>query len=622
MKTNTEELPRILVVDDQTDNLQVVGTTLRNTKKYRINFAQSGEEALQLIESIPPQLILLDIMMPGMGGYEVCKRLKQDERYRDIPIIFLSANVTTEDMVDGFQVGGADYITKPFDSSLLLARVNTQLKIYLAHQREERIKQNMERIFASMNEGLLVFSADGTVETVNPVLEKLTGMDRDELLHQPYQNLFKEEEGSKLGPLFTERDLLQKNGRFIPVQVSGTALHATENALEDKTVMVIHDMRDYINAENANRANRARDEFLASMSHELRTPLTSIIGNSELLSDCENDSEKQKIIRSIESAGRFQLALVNDILDMSKIDSGKFSIDKTPYDLTALIDEITHIFAVRAQDAGLDLQVTVKQKPQFQLIGDSRRVGQILINLLGNAIKFTEKGGIQLTIWNTGQQLNFSVADTGIGINTEVLDRLFGRFEQADASISRRFGGTGLGLYISESLAHLMGGAIHVTSTVGQGSTFQLTLPYKVSNLPVASSSAMNATNSNSPRELKGTVLIAEDTPELQLLERRILQSMGDLEVLVASNGAEAIQLTEENTIDLILMDMQMPVMDGIEATQKLKTGGYKPPIIALTANVMQKHRDAFFSAGCDDFLSKPINREELRVILNQYLLN
>jgi PAS domain S-box-containing protein len=393
---------------------------------------------------------------------------------------------------------------------------------------------------------------------------------------------------------------------------------------EKKAYMVRGTVQDITRHKEAEaeieRVSRAKDEFLASMSHELRTPLTNIIGNCEFLSEQEQDPEKQKLIHSIEISGRSQLALVNDILDISKIESGKFTIDDAPYSLPALLNDIRHIFSLRIQDAGLSFVVEQRSEFPHQLSGDAQRIGQILINLISNAIKFTDQGTVTLRCWSDSQQLHFSVSENGIGMSPSVQVRLFQPFEQADHSISRRFGGTGLGLYVSHNLAQLMGGSIAVESAEGVGSTFTLQLPFRPTEIPTTDSAERRPGEQALSRpQISGNVLIAEDTPELQLLERRILESMGAT-VTTAQNGRIAVELASQQQFDLILMDMQMPEMDGIEATRLLRAAGNPVPVIALTANVMQKHRDAFNAAGCDGFLEKPINKQALAQLVQTTL--
>jgi len=367
------------------------------------------------------------------------------------------------------------------------------------------------------------------------------------------------------------------------------------------------------------KANQVKDEFLASMSHELRTPLTSIIGNSEFIAEKVDDQEIKELISSVEVAGRGQLALVNDILDMSKIESGKFTIDEHPYNLSALLQDVEHVLATRAHDAQLELVFEQTSREEHLLLGDGQRIRQILINLIGNAIKFTDTGTVSLTTHTDGNHLFFTVKDSGIGMSPEILDRLFQRFEQADGSTSRRFGGSGLGLFISLNLAEMMGGTIDVSSQEEVGSIFELILPYRPSELWEKREKKRSYNSSVLDQKLSGYVLVAEDTPELQLLERRILEGMG-LTVTTANNGKEAIDLASSQSFDLILMDMQMPEIDGIEATKMLRSENNQTPIVALTANVMQKHRDAFYEAGCDGFIAKPIDKQELKRELKKHL--
>ncbi|HIJ32228.1 MAG TPA: response regulator, partial [Gammaproteobacteria bacterium] len=375
-----------------------------------------------------------------------------------------------------------------------------------------------------------------------------------------------------------------------------------------------------VEKEQARAADLAKSDFLASMSHELRTPLTTIIGHSEYLIEQLGEAEQRALIRAIEVAGKNQLALVNDLLDMSKIESGQFTIDDSPYDLAHLIEEVRQMFATRISAKELEFEVVQSEVPKFQLLGDHQRVKQILVNLIGNAIKFTEQGKISFRVWISADRLYFSVSDSGIGISPDILERLFSRFEQADNSISRRFGGSGLGLFISRNLAELMGGSIAVESQVGSGSTFQLNLPCQLSQLPrLTGGQEQDFRHQVMVSHYSGVVLVAEDTPEIQQLIRKILESMGII-VVVVDHGQEAVERASTQHFDLILMDMQMPVMDGVEATRVLRGAGDQTPVLALTANVMQKHRDAFRAAGANGFLNKPIDLDQLRRELSRYL--
>ncbi len=370
----------------------------------------------------------------------------------------------------------------------------------------------------------------------------------------------------------------------------------------------------------AERANQVKDEFLANMSHELRTPLTSIIGNSNYLLQDLADNKQQEILHSIRMAGENQLALVNDILDMSKIESGKFAISNTPFDLDRMLAELQQLLVLKARDNGIELHFQAREPQRYRLMGDEQRLRQVLINLIGNAIKFTPEGEVNVSTRVESDLLIFSVEDSGIGMSPELMERLFNRFEQADGSISRRFGGSGLGLYISLHLARLMGGTIDASSREGEGSVFELRIPchYSEQRVVVDVEEPAKVVPSEK-RTLQGHVLVAEDTPMLQQLEKRMLEKMG-LRVTLAANGVEALEAAAREPFDLILMDMQMPEMDGIEATQRLREQGNQTPVVVLTANVMQKHRDAFEAAGCNGFLGKPIEEEHLRETVAQYV--
>ncbi|MBT7307943.1 MAG: response regulator [Gammaproteobacteria bacterium] len=372
--------------------------------------------------------------------------------------------------------------------------------------------------------------------------------------------------------------------------------------------------------QHAEIANRARDEFLASMSHELRTPLTTIIGNSELLEEKESDQLKLNLIHSINQAGKSQLTLVNDILDASKMEMGELVLDVAPYDLSRLIGEIGFTFSSQAMDAGIRLKIDNQLVLDGLVVGDQLRVRQIISNLLSNAIKFTNEGVVEFTASATKEQLLFVVEDSGIGISEENMRRLFDRFEQAEQSHKRR-GGSGIGLYICDHLIQTMGGTIEMSSELGVGSRFQVRLPYQLSEqgaeLSVVEQGA--AGDQATQQQFIGKVLFADDTPEMRLLVEHMLLSLG-IDVTTAVNGQEAMELALSNHYDLILMDMQMPVMDGIEATTMLRQLFYSRPIVALTANLMANHREAFEAAGCDDFLGKPIDRQALFQVLERYL--
>ncbi len=380
----------------------------------------------------------------------------------------------------------------------------------------------------------------------------------------------------------------------------------------------------------AEAATRAKSDFLANMSHEIRTPMTAILGYTDLLAE-EGDRanappERLEYIETIRRNGEHLLAIINDILDLSKIEAGKMAIELIPTCPASVLADIERLMRVKAETRGLSLSFATDDSLAAGILSDPLRLRQILVNLVGNAIKFTEKGDVRVVATRRisadgSPRLHIEVSDTGIGMSTEQIARLFGAFEQADASTTRRFGGTGLGLRISRRLAELLGGDLTVTSVPNRGSTFILDIPAVATPTPHDSSPPV-PTGTDAPSLLGARVLLAEDGPDNRRLITFHLTKAG-ARVTCVENGRLAIQtLTTDGTpsgpladpppFDLFITDMQMPVMDGYAATALLRTKGCTLPIIALTANAMSGDRHRCIVAGCDEYVTKPINRPTL----------
>ncbi len=389
--------------------------------------------------------------------------------------------------------------------------------------------------------------------------------------------------------------------------------------------------------EAAEAANRAKSDFLANMSHEIRTPMTSIIGFTEFLYT-EGDfnsapPERIEAIETIRRNGLHLMDIINDILDMSKIEAGKVDVERINCSPREMAEDVAATMKYRADVKGLVLRVEYDGSIPETIQTDPTRLRQILINLLTNAVKFTEQGEVSLVVRylpagsnheSPEPAIQFVIRDTGIGMSQHQLDTVFHPFSQADSSTTRKFGGTGLGLAISHRLADLLGGNIQVESTVGEGSTFCVTIGVGLANsaklidphdLVAADQQdqAPSAGRQAKPIDLDARVLLAEDGPDNQRLISHILTKAGAI-VVVADNGQIAFDLAfaaieSGEPFDVILMDMQMPVVDGYEATVKLRDLGYRGPIIALTAHTMRGDREKCLEAGCDDYLSKPIDR-------------
>jgi signal transduction histidine kinase/CheY-like chemotaxis protein len=378
----------------------------------------------------------------------------------------------------------------------------------------------------------------------------------------------------------------------------------------------------------AEAASRAKSAFVATISHEIRTPLNGVIGMSQLLMSAPLAPELREYVQTIATSSNLLLNLINDILDFSKLSAGALSVKLAPAQLEPLVRDVVALFSADVQSSALDLRIDFSSSVPRIVNTDELRLRQILANLVGNAVKFTPAGSVTVSV-SAGAVIdeyatvNFEIADTGVGIDPSMLESIFDPFRQADMSKTRRFGGTGLGLSISRHLATMLGGSIAVRSRPGAGSVFTLKIPMRVmSAIPVISATVVESTPAASEARPE-SVLLVEDNEINQRVATRLLQRLG-LQSAIASNGSEALEALEKAHYDLVLMDLQMPVMDGFEAAIEIRrreqATGVHVPIIAITANALPADREACFAAGMDDHVAKPVTLSELRRVVDRWL--
>ncbi len=823
---------KILVVDDNLTNLLILGRMLKE-QGYSVFVQKEGQNVMSIAEKSSPDLILLDIMMPGISGYDVCMQLKSNPRTQDIPVIFVSALHQPADKVRAFSSGGVDYITKPFQAGEVLARVRTHLALrdsqkrleeknaqleyaektlrrqnqyltalhqlsldLLTHLNPDDLLQNILQgasdlsnvsdgfiylfdpekndmalrfaigRFASLTgfrlspgeglsgkvwqtgramfiddyrtwqgraldpifdfvhtavgiplrsrtriEGVIGLSGSenrkqiGAEEIsvlelfaklasvamdnarmytdmkneieqrrqvedalrkseslfrfqfeygnigialtcpkkgwlrVNPRLLGMLGYAEEELRQKTWAEMthpddldrdvsqFHQLLTGEIEAYETDKRFVRRDGKILETHMTVSCCRNPDGSVPF-VITSLQDITDRRRAEEellrakeaAEAANRAKSGFLANMSHEIRTPMNSVLGFLSLVLDEPDIPEKhRRYLGTAYASSKSLLGLINDILDVSKLESGRMELEKIPFDIRSLMEDAIRSFDIAAKEKGLSLHLDIHEAVPRNVKGDPGRIRQILMNLIGNAVKFTEKGWIQVKAAPGDQSgtVHFSIADTGIGIPPDKTEKIFEPFTQADGSTSRRYGGTGLGTTISRQLTDLMHGEIRAESLVGTGSTFHVIIPLEPAGL-TGQSPVSDEQSVSEQRSFR--VLVAEDIRENMMLAKIRLAQQGH-RVITAGNGYEAVAAFECEPPDIILMDIHMPEMDGLEAARrirKMESSGKHIPIVALTASVMKEEKQICLEAGMDAVASKPVDFEKLFLIMDK----
>ncbi|HEX6243660.1 MAG TPA: ATP-binding protein [Polyangiales bacterium] len=636
---------RILLADDNTDMREYVARLLR--ERWQVQTCADGAQALKAAQAAPPDLVITDVMMPVMDGFALLAALRKDPRTRSVPVIMLSARAGEESRVEGLEAGVDDYLAKPFSARELVARVSTHLTLSRLRSLAERERQRLYDVFMQAPVPVAVLlGQELRFAVANAHFCAMTG--RTELVGKTAREAFSElaqHPGiASVAEVLDTGKPLHVTEMAVPLLRAGTRQELYVNyAVEPLSelggppigvIVVMHDVTEPVLARRkldalrdaAERASRAKDEFLSTLSHELRTPLSAIVGWSTLLRKGAVPADRmEKALETIERNAKVQARLIEDMLDLARIEQGKLVLSVGPLEMVRVVGAAIDSLRPAAEAKGVRLQSVLDS--HATIVGDADRLQQVVWNLLSNAIKFTPKGGrVHVRLQRHHSYVQLAVGDTGQGIDADFLPHVFDRFRQADASFSRRAGGLGLGLAIVRSLVELHGGT--VTASSGgrdQGAEFVVRLPIaplRADTVPPSGErdAGVAAPTFEAPEELRGlSVLVVDDEPETRELLRFVLEQC-DTRVTTADHAGEALRLLDLQRFDLLISDIGMPDVDGYALIRAVRArpaeAGGGIPALALTAYARAEDRTQVLRAGFHMHLAKPIDPTELLVVM------
>lgn len=652
-----EEKPYILVADDNEDMQGYIASLLMPS--YKIIQVKDGQAALEAVRKYKPHLVLSDVMMPVMDGYEFTKTIKSDPEFRHIPVILITAKTSDQSASWSIDIGADDYLTKPFSPAELMARTASALRSYNAFNEvallQSKLQKEKEIIQSVMAEGLCVFDNEWKIVYLNRTAEALLNCNSQKLIGKFWSDAFNLYEHYDLSkpidlPLLEktimneevynqDRAAISRIKVSTPIAFSISALPLNRDQKFNGAVLLFRDIKKQLQYEIslkdalkvAQASNAAKTSFLANMSHEIRTPLNGIMGMLQLLLATKLDEKQSQFVEKSYSASESLLKILGDILDYSKIDSYQMSLESVVFDFRKEINTCIEVLNPLLVKKNTKIAVNIDDELPSSIIGDPIRIKQIFTNLIGNAIKFTpEEGKISVNVVLAEMKDGFikvdcAVSDNGIGIPLTSQATIFEMFSQADDSITRKYGGTGLGLAITKRLVELMGGQIEVISREGEGAIFKFDLKLWADKDTFIKDVSESIVQHDEMPQFPVDVLIVEDNELNQTVTFNMMKSLGCNQIDIASSGELALKAIKEKDYQLILMDCHMPGMDGLTATKKIReleqqNKTEKKIIIALTANALAGMEERCLEAGMDAYVSKPLKFEYLTQILQKYL--